>query len=116
VLSVVRLLNLPSIRAKKNCVDLRFLFGLYFLTAEGGCPHVKSADARAGVPAREKAVGQECPTHMAGAESDSRAIVSPQKNNFTFVFQSKFRSSTTVLRVLSLSRWTKTFPKNTGTI
>jgi hypothetical protein len=31
----------------------------FFWRDEGGCPHVKSADARAGVPAREKEVGQQ---------------------------------------------------------
>jgi hypothetical protein len=44
------------------------------------------------------------------------AIMNPQKNSFGFVFQNNFQPSTTTLRVLSPSRWTKTLLKNTGTI
>jgi len=44
------------------------------------------------------------------------AIMNPQKNSFRNVFQHNFQPSTTLLRVLSPSRWTKTFLKITGTI
>lgn len=64
----------------------------FFWRDEGGCPHVKSADARAGVPAKGERSRTTGPIHTADAESG--AIVSPQKSDFRFVFQSKFRSST----------------------
>ena len=44
VFSVVSLLNLPMSPTKKNCVDLRFLFGLYFLEVEGGCLDLTSVE------------------------------------------------------------------------
>jgi len=42
--------------------------------------------------------------------------MNPQKNNFGFFFQNIFQPSTTLVRVLSLSRWAKTLPKITGKI
>jgi hypothetical protein len=44
------------------------------------------------------------------------AIMNPQKSDFRFVFQHIFRSSTTLVRVLSPSRRTKTLLEITGTI
>ena len=88
--SVVRMLTFPRFLPAKqtsNCIDLRFLFGHTFLDSRG-----------------------------AAVQTLMEANVSPQKNDFWIVFQDKFRSSTTVLRVLSPSRWTKTFLKNSGTI
>jgi hypothetical protein len=37
--------------------------------------------------------------------------MNPQKNSFGFFFQNKFQPSTTVVRVVSLSHWTKTSPE-----
>jgi len=42
--------------------------------------------------------------------------MNPQKNSLGFFFQKNFQPSTTVLRVVSASRWTKSLLKNNGTI
>jgi hypothetical protein len=62
-----------------------------------------------------------CP-HATDAEAGARVVISieaimnPQKSNFGFFFQNIFQPSTTLLRVVSASRWTKTLLKITGTI
>src|SRR5205814_9742880 len=101
---------------KKAGVKIGLTFAFYsaytFSRVKGGCVDLTSVE-RGVCPTEHKEVGQECPTHTADAESG--AIVSPQKTDFRVVFQSKFRPSTTVLRVLSLSRRLNTLLKNTGT-
>jgi len=44
------------------------------------------------------------------------AIMNPLKINFGFFFRNIFPLSTTFLRVVSASRWTKSLLKNTGPI
>ena len=97
-----------------NIVDLRFLFGLYFGTAEGGCPHVSSADGRAEFPAEVERSDKSVRPTRPVQNRTAGANVSPQENNFGFVFQSKFQSSTSFMRVVSPSRWTEILLKITG--